>query len=162
MAGPGQISDPDSRLVIMTSLVERLESLWAQPVGARADAEAAFAEVYADPVVVNGVAMTIAELAGRARSLQQAFDRLGMDILDIVETPGRVVIAFIMRGRHVGPYPSPLGTVAPTHRDIEVRTIDVLTIVNGLISAIWVVTDDLALLRQLGAVTLTPSQHPAH
>jgi hypothetical protein len=55
---------------------------------------------------------------------------------------------------------SPLGTVASTQRDIEVRTIDVLTIANGLISAIWVVSDDLALLRQLGAVKLTPSLHP--
>lgn len=144
----------------MTALVERLLPLWTQPVHARDDAHAAFAEVYADPVAVNGVAMTITELVDRARSLQQAFDRLGMDIIDTVETPGRIVIAFIMRGRHVGPFLSPMGTVAPTHRDIEVRTIDVLTIANGLISAIWVVSDDLALLRQLGAVTLTPSQHP--
>jgi hypothetical protein len=75
--------------------------------------------------MVNGVAMTITQLAGRARSPQQAFDRLGMDIIDIVEAHGRVVIAFITRGRHAGPYLSPLGTVAPTHRDIEVRTIDV-------------------------------------
>jgi len=50
--------------------------------------------------------------------------------------------------------------VAPTHRDIEVRTIDVLTISNGLVSAIWVVSDDLALLRQLGAAQLTPARHP--
>jgi hypothetical protein len=33
---------------------------------------------------------------------QQAFDQLGMDILDTVETPGRVVVAFEMRGRHIG------------------------------------------------------------
>jgi hypothetical protein len=116
--------------------------------------------VYADPVVVNGTAMTLAELVDRARSLQQAFDRLGMDIVDTVEAPGRIVIAFIMRGRHVGPYRSPLGTVAPTHRDIEVRTIDVLTVSNGLVSAIWVVSDDLALLRQLGAAQLTEARHP--
>lgn len=116
--------------------------------------------MYADPVVVNDAVMTTSERVERARSLQQAFGRLGMDIVDTVETPGRIVIAFIMRGRHVGPYLSPLGRGAPTRRDIEVRTIDVLTIVNGLISAIWVVSDDLALLRQLGAVMLTPSQHP--
>lgn len=144
----------------MTALVERLLPLWTQPIGARDDAQAAFAEVYANPVVVNGTAVTISELVDRARSLQQAFDRLDMDIVDAMETPDRIVIAFIMRGRHVGPYLSPLGTVAPTQRDIQVRTIDVLTIANGLISAIWVVSDDLALLRQLGAVTLTPSQHP--
>jgi len=98
----------------MTALVERLLPLWTQPVSARDDAQEAFAEVYADPVAVNGAAVTITELAGRARSLQQAFDRLGMDILDTVETPGRIVIAFIMRGRHTAPYLSPLGTVAPT------------------------------------------------
>jgi hypothetical protein len=32
--------------------------------------------------------------------------------------------AFLLRGRHASPFVSPLGTVAPTHRDIEVRTID--------------------------------------
>ena len=141
-------------MVVVIALVERLLPLWTQPVDARDDAQAAFGQVYADPVVVNGTEMTIAELVGRASSLQRAFDRLGMDILDTVETPGRIVIAFVMRGRHVGPFVSPLGSVAPTQRDIEVRTIDVLTITGGLISAIWVVSDDLGLLRQLGAVKL--------
>jgi hypothetical protein len=37
---------------------------------------------------------------------------------------------------------------------IKVRTIDVLTLTAGVVSAIWVVADDLGLLRQLGAVTL--------
>jgi hypothetical protein len=134
--------------------MERLRALWTQPVDGRDDAEAAFGEVYADPVVVNGTEMTLAELVDRAKSLQRAFDRLGMDILDTVETPDRMVIAFVMRGRHVGPYASPLGTVAPTHRDIEVRTIDVLTVADGVITAIWVVADDLGLLRQLDAARL--------
>jgi predicted ester cyclase len=119
------------------------------------DPEAAFGEVYANPVMVNGVETTLTELAGRARSLQQAFGRLEMDVLETVETPDRVVIAFLMRGRHLGPFISPLGTVAPTQRDIQVRTIDVLAMANGRISAIWVVSDDLGLLRQLDAVTIT-------
>jgi hypothetical protein len=71
----------------MTALVDRLLPLWTRPVHARDDPRAAFAEVYADPVVVNGTAMTITELVDRARSLQQAFDRLGMDIVDTVEAP---------------------------------------------------------------------------
>ena len=128
--------------------------LWTQPVDAWDATEAAFREVYADPVVVNGIEMTITELADRARSLQGAFDRLGMHILDAVETPDRVVVAFLIRGRHVGPFISPLGTVAPTQRDIEVRTIDVLTVTAGVLTAIWVVSDDLGLLRQLDAVKL--------
>ena len=138
----------------MTDLLGRLLPLWTQPVDSRDDAEAAFREVYADPVVVNGIKMPVAELAGRARALQRAFDGLSMHILDTVQTPDRLVIAFLMRGRHVGPFMSPLGTVAPTHRDIEVRTIDVLTVKEGVVSAIWVVSDDLGLLRQLGAARL--------
>jgi hypothetical protein len=93
---------------VMT-LLERLVALWTQPVGSRDDAEAAFREVYADSVVVNGTEMPVADLVSRARALQEAFDGLGMDILDTVETPDRIVIAFHMRGRHVGPYVSPLG-----------------------------------------------------
>jgi hypothetical protein len=49
---------------------------------------------------------------------------------------------------------SPLGTIAPTCRDIEVRTIDVLTITAGVVSTIWVVSDDLGLLRQHDAAKL--------
>jgi len=136
------------------ALLERLLPLWTQPVDAWDDAEVAFREVYADPVVVNGIEMPVAQLADRARALQRAFDQLGMHILDTVETPDRIVIAFLMRGRHVGPFNSPLGTVAPTQRDIEVRTIDVLTVTAGVVSAIWVVSDDLSLLRQLDAARL--------
>ena len=58
-----------SRLVVVTTLLERLLPLWTHPVDARDDTEAAFGEVYANPVVVNGTEMAITELAGRARSL---------------------------------------------------------------------------------------------
>lgn len=138
----------------MIALLDRLVPLWTQPVDSLDDLEAAFREVYADPVVVNGAEMSLTDLVGRARMLQQAFDQLEMHIMDTVETPDRVVLAFLMRGRHVGPFHSPLGVVAPTQREIEVRTIDVLTITAGVVAAIWVVADDLGLLRQLGAVTL--------
>jgi predicted ester cyclase len=139
---------------MMIALLDRLVPLWTQPVDSLDDPEAAFREVYADPVVVNGAEMSLTDLVGRARMLQQAFDQLEMHIMDTVETPDRVVLAFLMRGRHVGPFHSPLGVVAPTQREIEVRTIDVLTITAGVVAAIWVVADDLGLLRQLGAVTL--------
>jgi SnoaL-like polyketide cyclase len=139
---------------VANDLLERLLPLWTQPVDARDDAVAAFRAVYADPVVVNGSEMPVADLVSRARSLQQAFDGLGMEILDTVEAPGQVVVAFLMRGRHVGPFASPLGTVPPTQREIEVRTIDVLVVRDGLVRAIWVVSDDLGLLRQLDAARL--------
>jgi hypothetical protein len=137
------------------ALVERLLPLWTEPVDSRDDPEAAFRGVYADPVVVNGTDTPVAQLVDRARSLQRAFAQLRMDILDTVQTPDRVVIAFNMLGRHVGPFVSPLGTVAPTQRRIEVRTIDVLALSANVVSAIWVVADDFGLLRQLGAVGVT-------
>lgn len=139
----------------MTDLLERLLPLWTQPVGDHAEAEVAFRQVYADPVVVNGVPMTVAQLVDRAGSLQKSFDGLSMQVLDQVETPNRVVIAFMMRGRQVATYVSPLGSVPPSGRDVQVRTIDVLAIEGGLVSAIWVVADDLGLLTQLDAVSLS-------
>jgi SnoaL-like polyketide cyclase len=154
-ASPWRVSATAEQTGAVIDLLERLLPLWTRPVDSWDDAGAAFREVYADPVVVNGTEMPVVDLVGRARALQQAFDGLSMDILDTAEAPGRVVIAFLMRGRHVGPFTSPLGTVAPTQRDIEVRTIDVLVISKGLVSAIWVVSDDLGLLRQLDAVRLT-------
>jgi predicted ester cyclase len=138
----------------MSAVLERLTSLWTQPVDAWPDPVAAFGEVYANPVQVNGSELALTELIARARALQRAFDDLGMQILDTVEAPGRIVIAFMMRGRHTGPYVSPVGTIAPTHRAIQVRTIDVLTLTAGAVSAIWVVSDELGLLRQLTAVKL--------
>jgi len=136
----------------VTDFLRRLLRLWTEPIRDDLEARAAFAQVYADPVLVNGLPMTVAGLADRARSLQHAFEGLRMQILDRVETPDRIVIAFVMHGRHVGPYTSPLGVVPPAGREVQVRTIDVLTLDRGLVSAIWVVADDLGMLTQLGAV----------
>ena len=146
---------PRGRLTGVTDLLQRLLRLWTEPVGDGFAATAAFSGVYADPLVVNGTPMTVAQLVDRARSLQKSFDGLSMHIVDQINTSDRLVIAFLMRGRHVGPYASPLGTIPPTGREIEVRTIDVLTVEDGLVSAIWVVADDLGLLTQLDAITLT-------
>jgi len=85
------------------ALLERLVPLWTQPVDARDAPEAAFRAVYADPVVVNGTEMTITELADRARSLQRAFDRLDMQILDTVENACRCQLRDLGRLRRSRP-----------------------------------------------------------
>jgi predicted ester cyclase len=70
------------------------------------------------------------------------------------------VSLLVMRHRRTqsGRFPSGavgLGPCAPpTGKDVEVRTIHVLTAEDGLVSAIWVVADDLGLLRQLDGVAL--------
>jgi predicted ester cyclase len=135
-------------------LLDRLLDLWQEPVDERDDPEAAFRELYADPVSINGAPTPVSLLVERARALQRGFAGLTTEILDQVETPDRLVIAFYMRGRHVGPLLTPIGTVAPTGRTVEIRTIDVLTIADGVITALWVVSDELGMLTQLDAVQL--------
>jgi SnoaL-like polyketide cyclase len=139
----------------MTLDLDRLLRLWLEPIGDTAAAEAAFREVYADPVMVNGTALTVAGLVERARALQAAYEDLQIELVDRVETQDRVVIGFRMQGRQVGPLPTPLGTVAPTGRAVATRVTDILTVAGGLVTDIWVVSDDLGTLMQLGAVALT-------
>jgi predicted ester cyclase len=138
----------------MPALLDSLLDLWQEPVDKRDDPEAAFREVYADPVSINGASTPLSSLVDRARALQRSFADLTTQIVDQVETPDRLVVAFYMRGRHVGPLLTPIGTVAPTGRAVEIRTIDVLTIVNGVIAALWVVSDELGMLTQLDTVRL--------
>jgi hypothetical protein len=136
------------------TVVERLVRLWTEPVGASGEAHAAFRETYTDPVSINGVDVSVAELVERARSFQRAFADLRIELIDQIEAPGRVVVAFWQRGRHVGPLATPLGVIAPTGREVEARVIDVLSLTDDRISAIQVVPDNLGLAMQLGAVQL--------
>jgi predicted ester cyclase len=138
----------------VAALLDRLFDLWLEPVDERDDPEAAFRELYADPVSINGAPTPVSSLVDRARSLQRSFAGLTTDIVDHVETPDRVVVAFHMRGQHVGPLPTTIGTVAPTGRWVEIRTVDVLTIAEGVITSLWVVPDELGMLTQLDAVRL--------
>lgn len=131
--------------------VNRLMALWRGPLPEGAAAEAAFAECYADEVVVNGDTMSHADLVARARALHASFSDIRSEVLDVVEAPGRVVVAFLMHVRHTGPLATPSGTLAATGRTAAARTIDVLTVQDGRITAIAVVSDQLGLLTELGA-----------
>ena len=138
----------------MTPVLERLLDLWRRPVVAGPDAETAFREVYADPVTVNGTPMSVADLVQRARMLQGAFTELHMEVVHDYELPSRIVVAFLMHGRHTGPLTTALGTVAATGRAVTQRVTDILTITEGRISDIWVIADELGVLQQLDAVRL--------
>lgn len=133
-----------------TGIVERLMTLWNEPLGD--DAETVFRQLYADPVTINGVEVSVAGLVDRAHAVQGALSGTSRRLLDVVEAPERVVVTFELHGRHTGPWPGPFGTVQATGREVTVRTIDVLVVVGGLITSVWVVSDELGLLRQLGAV----------
>jgi hypothetical protein len=115
---------------------------------------AAFHQLYADPVLVNGAPFPVAALVERARDLHAAFEGLQLELVDRVDGPGRVAIAHRNRGRHVGPLATPLGEVPATGHMVETLGIDILTVADDLITEIWVAADELGRLLQLGAVTL--------
>jgi hypothetical protein len=115
-------------------LVARLTRLWTEPFASESEALAAFGEMYADPVRINGTDVPFAQLVARSGD--------------------RFVLVFLQRGRHAGPFETPLGSLAPTGRTFEIRVIDVLTISDGRIGAIEVVPDNLSLMTQLDAVRL--------
>ena len=136
------------------NLVERLVRLWTEPVAGSDEALTAFQEAYTDPVSINGADVPLVDVVERARALQRAFADLRMELIEQVEAPGRMVIAFWQRGRHIGPLETPLGEISPTGREFAIRVIDVLSLTGGRISAIQVVPDNLGLVMQLGAVQL--------
>ena len=72
----------------MTRLADHLLRLWMNPLPDGDAAVAAFREVYADPVRVNGIDMTVAALVQRARALHAAFDQLRATVDRQVEAPG--------------------------------------------------------------------------
>jgi predicted ester cyclase len=125
-------------------------ALWDQPVDDRADAAADFRRYYADPVPVNGILMSADDLVARARALQVAFADRRTEVVHRVETADRLVIGFYMHVRHVGPYTTPLGQVEATGRRLTIRVNDILTVEDGKITDIWVMSDDVDLMRRLG------------
>lgn len=132
-------------------LHERLLALWEAPIADPAEAAAAFAELYNDPLTINGTPTALNALVAHAAQTHAALERTGVQVLDVLEWEAKVVIAFEMTARHIGTWHSALGDVPATGRTVNVRTIDILTLVGGRISSIWVVSDEATLLAQLGA-----------
>ncbi len=138
----------------VADLVDDLMALWQSLPEDEDAARAAFARVYAERVQVNGVEVTIDGLVGRARALQGALTGITHEVLERVEADDKVVVAFRLRGRHTGTFVSSVGDVPATGQDVWVQGMDVLTLTDGRITAITVVTDELGLLSRLGVVSL--------
>jgi hypothetical protein len=129
---------------------DQLFSLWRFPPDTLGDPVAAFAAVYTDPVTINGAPMSVDDLVDRARTLHKAFTEHDIEIVDRVEAPGKLTVAFRHRARHTGVWSTPLGDFAPTGRTVTGLGIDVLSIgADGRISGIWVLADELQRILQV-------------
>jgi hypothetical protein len=136
---------------------DRLMGFWATPPVDDTAALTLIRSLYTDPVVINGATFAATDLLARVRAMQGSYRDLRHEIIARVDAPGRLVVAFRLRGVHSGPLATPLGTVAATGRPFEVRVIDVLTLTAGRISAVTMAADELSQLRGLGALALTPA-----
>jgi hypothetical protein len=134
--------------------VDRLLRLWFDPLPDGDLAEAAFRELYNDPVSVNGEPVGTEELMARARALQAAFEWPDTRVLSVVDGGRRIAVVFRLRGRQIGPLTTSAGSLPPTGRVVELRTIDVLTLANGRIREIWTVQNELGALAAVDAVEL--------
>jgi steroid delta-isomerase-like uncharacterized protein len=67
---------------------------------------------------------------------------------DIIESGDKVVIRWTGTGKHTGE----LMGIPPTNQDIEVMGIDIFRIENGKIAEVWQSYDQVAMLRQIGAM----------
>jgi predicted ester cyclase len=131
--------------------LDRLLTVWDSPPGP--DTAAAFGALYADPFLLNGAVTPVAALVSLSERMHSAIADQRREILDVViADPDRVAVAFVVRGRHVGPLRMRLGTVAPTGKPVEMAVIDIFTLTDGLITKVRAVSDELGMLLGLGAV----------
>jgi len=134
----------------IVELEQQLFDLWLVPPAERGDAVAAFSRVYTDPVVINGTAMSVADLVVRASALHTAFTEHVIEVVDRVAAPGKLTVAFRHSARHTGLWVTPLGELPPTGRTVHGLGIDVLTLDDdGRIARIWVLADELQRILQV-------------
>ncbi|WP_034623216.1 ester cyclase [Cellulomonas sp. URHE0023] len=120
---------------------QALLDLWSRPCSDVARAADAFRELYADPVLINGALLTVVDLVHAAEALQHSLDDVHREVLEVCDAGSKVAVAFRLQGRHVGPLATPAGVLPPTGEPVSIRVIDVLTLVDGLISEITMVAE---------------------
>jgi hypothetical protein len=138
-----------------TELLEQLLGLWTAPSEDDATMLRRFGELYTDPVVINGTPTPLTDLLARARLLSAGLADVSREVIDVVEAPSQVAFAFRLRGRHVGPLPTPLGPVPATGQPFDILGIDILQLdEDGRIRSISVLSGLMDVLASAGAVRL--------
>jgi predicted ester cyclase len=87
------------------------------------------------------------------RAMREGIPDLHYQILDMVVAQDKVAVYLRVTGTHDGV----LFGMAPTGRRIDVRQMQIEYLRDGRICQHWRVTDELALMRQLGVVPAAPT-----
>jgi steroid delta-isomerase-like uncharacterized protein len=77
-----------------------------------------------------------------------AFPDIAFNVHDMLADGDKVVARITMTGTHEGDFAG----IAATGRKVSVSTIDILRLEDGLLVEHWGVTDELAMMQQLGVI----------
>jgi ketosteroid isomerase-like protein len=86
--------------------------------------------VYADPVVLNGESVSVRDLVIMARQSHLTYRDQDRVILDVLDDGDKVAFAFVLRAQQDG-------------RPVALRIIDILTLTDGLVTAVWAVQEPI-------------------
>jgi predicted ester cyclase len=128
-----------------------LEEVWGQ--GKLEVADEILSPDYVDHVVKGPEAQTVRgpdALKQAAAMFRAAFPDLTYSVEDVVAEGDKVVARFSATGTHLGEF---MG-VAPTGRKITYTGFDMSRISGGQIVEAWASYDALALMQQIGAISM--------
>jgi steroid delta-isomerase-like uncharacterized protein len=123
------------------------EELWNQNNLAVID------EIIAPDVVGHASGQTFRgadALRGRAKNLRSTYSEVRFTMDDQIAEGNKVLIRWTFRGKHTGEY---MGA-RPTGKEVVATGMNLFRLENGRIAEIWVESDDLGELQQLGVVAL--------
>jgi len=96
------------------------------------------------PTIIHGVENVKQSMAG----FRAAFPDQHFTIEDEISEGDKVVFRYVYRGTHQGEFQG----IAPTGKQVAVAGIAIYQITGGRIEEVWVASDSLGLMQQLGAV----------
>ena len=123
------------------------EELWTQNNLAVID------EIIAPDVVGHVAGQTFRNadmLRKRAGNLRAIYSDVRISVEDQIAEGDKVLVRWTFRGRHTGKY---LGA-EPTGREVASTGMNLFRLAGSRIAGLWVESDDLGELQQLGVVTL--------
>jgi predicted ester cyclase len=123
------------------------EELWTQNNLAVID------EIIAPDVVGTSAGQTFRgadTLRQRTKNLRAIYSDVRFAVEDQIAETEKVLVRWTFRGRHTGEY---MGA-KPTGKEVVATGMNLFRLAGGRIEEIWVESDDLGELQQLGVVTL--------
>lgn len=116
---------------------------------------AAFTQLLAPDFTFNSAALDREEYTAEEFKWYDAFPDLTQTLERLIAEDDLVTFQWTFRGTHTGEGgPSIFQRIDPTHREVDVRGINIARFESGKIAEMWAQWDTLVLLHQLDLITV--------